>query len=44
MRVGPVSSSSRSVHGVEIKIEEASISGNSDNDLVDPLPGMQADS
>ena len=40
----PVPSSSQSVHRVEIKIEETSISGNSDKDLVDPLPGIQADS
>ena len=39
----PVPSSSQSVHGVEIKIKETSISDNSDNDLVDPLPGIHTD-
>ena len=41
----PVSSLSQSVHGNDIKVEETiSISGNSDNNLVDPFPGIQADS
>ena len=39
-----VSSSSQSVHGNDIKVEETSISGNSDNSLVDPFPGILEDS
>ena len=40
----PVASSSQSVHRTDIKVEETSISGNSDYNLVDPFPGMQTDS
>ena len=40
----PVPSSSQSVHGNDIKVEETSISGNSDNNLVDPFPGFLEDS
>ena len=36
----PVPSSSLSVHGNDIKVEETSISSNSDNNLVDPFPGI----
>ena len=39
-----VPSSSQSVHGNDIKVEQTSISGNSDNNLVDAFPGIQADS
>ena len=47
MRAEPLDSdpgSSRSMHGVEIKVEEISISGNSDTDLVNRLPGIQTGS
>ena len=40
----PVASSSQSVRGTDIKVEEASISGNSDYNLVDPFPGIPTDS
>ena len=39
-----VPSLSQSVHGNDIKVEQTSISGNSDNNLVDAFPGIQADS
>ena len=37
-----VPSSSQSMHGNDIKVEQTSISGNSDN-LVDAFPGIQTD-
>ena len=41
----PFPSLSQSVHGNDIKIEETfSLSGNSDHNLIDPFPGIQADS
>ena len=39
-----VPSLSQSVHGNDIKVEQTSISGNSDNNLVNAFPGIQADS
>ena len=32
------------MHGNDIKVEETSISSNSDNNLVDPFPGILEDS